>query len=119
MVRVFHCDDSLAYRRLIGALLEPEPDIEVVGEAADHRGTIEGVAQTQPDVVLLDMVVGAAVPDLSAELERAAPGVRLLILSGHPPEAADPALSAAAVGHVRKTVAMEQLASAIRAAASH
>ncbi|HEY3018819.1 MAG TPA: response regulator [Solirubrobacteraceae bacterium] len=118
MIRVFHCDDSIAYRRLVRAMLETEPDIELVGEAASHGDALEGVARTQPDVVLLDMVVGLPDEDYGAALAAAAPGARVLILSGHPPERVAPDLRELAVGHVRKSTAFEELAGAIRAAAA-
>ena len=116
MIRVFHCDDSHAYRRLVRAMLQAEPDIEVVGEAPDHAAAVDGIAQTQPDVVLLDMVVGRPAPGFADALTAAAPGARVLILSGHPAERADSELRALAVGHVRKTTAFEELAGAIRSA---
>jgi DNA-binding NarL/FixJ family response regulator len=111
---VFHCDDSLAYRRLVRAMLETEAGIEIVGEAADHAAALEGVAATQPDIVLLDMVVGPHDPGFADALLASAPGVRVLILSGQPPERADPALRALAIAHVRKTTAFDQLAAVIR-----
>lgn len=116
MIRVFHCDDSLAYRRLVGAMLETEPDMEIVGEAADHATTLAGVTETQPDVVLLDMVVGAPDPEFAAALRSAAPRARVLILSGHPLERVAPELQAIADGHVAKSTAFDQLAQAMREA---
>ena len=118
MIRVFHCDDSLAYRRLVRAMLETEPDIAIVGEAADHPGAVVGVAEARPDVVLLDMVVGGRDHGFLAALAAAAPGARVIVLSGHPQERADPELRAAAFAHVRKSTAFDELARAIRDAAA-
>lgn len=116
MIRVFHCDDSLAYRRLVRAMLEPEGDIAFVGEAADHPAALQGIAACEPDVVLLDMVIGPTEPGFPEALAAAAPHARILILSGHPEERTNPQLRALAVGHVRKTTAFERLADAIRSA---
>ena len=116
MTRVFHCDDSLAYRRLVRAMLEAEGDIVVVGEAAGHAEALERIPACEPDVVLLDMVVGPCEPGFPAALVAAAPHARVLILSGHPEERAEPEVRALAVGHVRKTTAFERLAGAIRSA---
>jgi DNA-binding NarL/FixJ family response regulator len=118
VIRVFHCDDSLAYRRLVRAMLETEPDISIVGEAADHAGAITGITEIHPDVVLLDMVVGPVDPDFPAALSAAAPGTRVIILSGHPLERVEPELRAIAATHVRKSTAFEELAQAVRAAAA-
>jgi DNA-binding NarL/FixJ family response regulator len=115
---VFHCDDSIAYRRLVRAMLEPEPDMELVGEAATQPAALEGIEQTQPDVLLLDMVAGPQAPGFADALLAAAPALRVLILSGHPPERADPELRALAFGHIRKTTAFDHLVARIRAAAA-
>jgi chemotaxis response regulator CheB len=116
VIRVFHCDDSLAYRRLVRAMLATDTAIEIVGEAASHAEALEGIAAVQPDVILLDMVVGPRDPGFPDALCTAAPGARLLILSGHPAERADPELRAIAVRHVRKTTAFDELARAIHGA---
>jgi DNA-binding NarL/FixJ family response regulator len=118
VIRVFLCDDSLAYRRLVRAMLETEPDITIVGEAADHPGAVAGIAESQPDVVLLDMVVGPPDPDFAPALASAAPGARVIILSGHPPERVEPDLRALAAAHVGKSTAFDELARAVRAAAT-
>jgi DNA-binding NarL/FixJ family response regulator len=114
VIRVFHCDDSLAYRRLVRAMLSDHHGIEIVGEANAHATALVGIAETQPDVILLDMVVGPTDPGFAAALAAAAPHARLLILSGHPAERADPELRAIAVRHVRKTTAFDELRRAIR-----
>jgi DNA-binding NarL/FixJ family response regulator len=114
MIRVFHCDDSLAYRRLVREMLATEPGIEIVGEAADHAEALKGVARTQPHVILLDIVAGPVDPGFADALSAAAPPARLLILSGHPAERVDASLRALAVGHVRKTTAFDELTRAIR-----
>jgi two-component system, NarL family, nitrate/nitrite response regulator NarL len=116
VIRVLHCDDSASYRRLIAALLEPEPDIEVVAGAMDHDTALEEAARCRPDVVLLDMSMVAPRDDFGEMLAATVPGTRVLILSGNPPDRADPALRAIAVGHVRKTRAFEDLAGTIRSA---
>lgn len=115
MIRVFHCDDSLAYRRLVRAMLATDREIEIVGEAASHAEALVGIAETQPDVILLDMVVGPRDPGFPEALTAAAPAARLVILSGHPAERADPGLRAIATRHVRKTTAFDELARTIHA----
>ena len=114
MVRVFHCDDSHAYRRLIRAVLEPEDDIELVGEAAGANGLLDALAEVQPDVLLLDMVRGVTDSDLSAALQDAAPDMAVIILSGHHPDAIDPGIRALAAAHVMKSTSFDALAEAIR-----
>ncbi len=55
MIRVFLADDQQLIRAGFRSLLESEPDIVVVGEAATGQATVAGVRQTRPDVVLMDI----------------------------------------------------------------
>jgi DNA-binding NarL/FixJ family response regulator len=84
MTRVVLVDDHALVRGGLRALLEAEPDLEVVGEAADGAAAMEVIAAVRPDVVLMDIrmpgVDGleatrriAATPSLS--------GVRVLVLT--------------------------------------
>ena len=84
MVRVLHCDDSSAFRALIRAELEDDADIRIVGEASDVDGVLRAATETRPDVVLLDLL--DVDRDAVGELEAAVPGVRVVVLSGHPRE---------------------------------
>lgn len=114
MVRVFHCDDSHAYRRLIRAVLQLEEGIELVGEAADRDTLMAGLAETQPDVLLLDMVRGVTDSDVAQTLREAVPGLALIILSGHHPEAVDPGVRELAAAYVMKSTSFDALAQTIR-----
>ena len=48
-------DDHSIVRRGLASLLSTEPDIEVVGEAANGREAVELVDRLQPDVILMDL----------------------------------------------------------------
>jgi two-component system, NarL family, response regulator LiaR len=115
--RVFHCDDSFAYRRLVRAVMETEDDIEMVGEAVDRDTLLAGLAETQPDILLLDMVRGVTDADLADALQEAAPGLIIIVLSGHPPEHVHPSIRAVCAAHVRKSTTFGELTEIIRAAA--
>src|SRR4051794_620138 len=83
-IRVFLVDDVQELRLLVRIALEEDPKIEVVGEAANGREGVAGVAETQPDVVLLDL----SMPDMDGLeaiplIREQAPGSRLVVLSGH------------------------------------
>jgi chemotaxis response regulator CheB len=84
MVRVLHCDDSASFRALIRAELEGDADIEIVGEAADVDVAVRVAGETRPDIVLLDLL--DVERDAVGELQRVAPDVRVVVLSGHPRE---------------------------------
>lgn len=58
-IRVLVVDDHPVFRIGMAALLRSLPDVEVVGEAADHAEAIAAMEQHAPDVVLMDLDLGA------------------------------------------------------------
>jgi DNA-binding NarL/FixJ family response regulator len=111
-VRVFHGDDSDAFRLLIAETLPDEGGIEVVGGARTDGEVVDGVARLRPDAVLLDQIGGV---ELLARVREAVPGVRIVILSGFPPGGRGAeALEAAADGYVVKTASTAEIAAAVR-----
>jgi two-component system chemotaxis response regulator CheB len=54
-IRVLLVDDAAVVRRLVKTALDRDPDLEVVGTAADGRMALARLAELQPDVVLLDL----------------------------------------------------------------
>ena len=55
MIRVVLADDQLLVRAGFRALLDAQPDIEVIAEAGDGERAVEAVAEVHPDVVLMDI----------------------------------------------------------------
>ncbi len=55
MIRVLVVDDDPLVRSALGLMLGGQPDVEVVGEAADGRAGIAAAAELRPDVVLMDI----------------------------------------------------------------
>ncbi|KPC68065.1 LuxR family transcriptional regulator, partial [Streptomyces sp. NRRL F-6602] len=82
MIRVLVTDDEPLIRAGIRMILSSAEDIEVVAEAADGREAVELARTHQVDVALLDLQM-PVMDGLTAlaELRRAAPRVRVLILT--------------------------------------
>ncbi|MFI1025524.1 response regulator transcription factor [Streptomyces olivaceus] len=120
MIRVLIADDEPLIRAGIRMILTSAEDIEVVAEARDGREAVDTARSTAVDVALLDiqMPVMDGLTAL-AELGRAAPGVRVLILTtfGERDNVLR-ALGHGSAGFLLKDSAPQELIHAVRAAAA-
>ena len=99
-VRVLIVDDSATMRRLIESVLMREPDMEVVGTAADAAEAREEIKRLAPDVVTLDVEM----PDMDGiefleKLMRLRP-TPVIMVSSHTARSTDLALQALALGAI-------------------
>jgi DNA-binding NarL/FixJ family response regulator len=116
--RVFVVDDHGLFRT--GVRSELGHDVEVVGEADDVEPAIAGIAECQPDVVLLDVHLPGGSGQLVVTAVKAAhPLVRFLALSASDaPEDVIAVVRAGARGYVTKTISGAELVDAIRRVAA-
>ena len=116
-IRILIADDHAVLRAGVAMLLAAQPDLVVVGEAADGTETALRARELQPDVVLLDLSMpGPASGDVIRQVLRASPASRVLVLTMHDdPAYLASAMLAGAVGYVVKKVADTELLQAIRA----
>ena len=118
-VRVFLLDDHEVVRRGVGDLLEAEPDLTVVGEAATAAEALARVPTVRPDVAVLDV----RLPDgdgvtVCRELRSMLPDLRCLMLTSFADDdALFDAIMAGASGYVLKQIRGTDLVGAIRTVA--
>ena len=111
-IRVLHCDDSAAYRRLVAEMLVVQPDLEVVAQAHDGAGLLTAAAGCDPDIVLLDASIDGVDGPLLARLRALAPKARLVTLSGLEPDGSP--LAAVSDAYVRKSASFDDLSAVLR-----
>ncbi|MCA2222254.1 response regulator transcription factor [Nonomuraea aurantiaca] len=116
MIRVILAEDQAMVRGALASLLGLEPDIEVVGEAADGEAAVAVAVQQLPDIALLDIEM--PVMDglsASAKITSQVPGCRVMILTtfGRPGYLRT-AMEAGAVAFLVKDSPARELAAAIR-----
>jgi len=117
--RILLADDHAVVRQGFKMLLSAQPDMEIVGEAANGREAVESAESLRPDVVVMDV----AMPELNGieatrRLAASAPHTRVIALSMHKDSVyVREILRAGARGYLLKDSGAEDLVSAIRAVA--
>ena len=117
MITVFLADDHAVVRDGLRFLLEAQPDLTVVGDAADGRLAVRRAAQLCPDVVIMDI----AMPELNGieaalQIGDVCPRTQVVILSMHSTtEHVFRALQAGVRGYLLKESAGMEVVDAVRA----
>lgn len=107
----------MVFRRGLALVLEPEPDVEVVGEAADTDAAVASAAELRPDVVLMDLrMPGGGGIEATRRIRAADPAVRVIALTVSDDDGdLFEAVKVGAVGYLLKEVSIEEVADAVRA----
>lgn len=116
-IRILIVDDHAILRQALRLMLESEPELEVVGDAANGREAVAMTEKEMPDVVLMDMVMpGLNGLEATRQIRKRCPKTRVLILTGYmEDEQILSALRAGAAGYVVKRSDTEELLLGIRA----
>jgi DNA-binding NarL/FixJ family response regulator len=120
-IRLLLADDHPIVRAGLRAVLETEPGLTVIAEAATAEDAVTRAAETDIDVVLMDLQFGKGMGGAEATaLITARPGApRVLIVTTYDSDADTlPAIEAGATGYLLKDAPPEDLAAAVRTAAS-
>jgi two-component system response regulator NreC len=119
-IRILIADDHSVIRAGLRTILSAQPDLEIVGEAADGNEALRLANELRPDVVLTDISmpgpVGGGIA-VTRRLKETLPAIRVLILTVHEDESLlREAIRAGAAGYIVKRAAETELVSAIQAA---
>lgn len=116
VIRVLIVDDHAILRDGLKALLQNEPDIEVIGEAGTGREALKLIRQLKPDVVLMDI----SMPDMTGLeatqiIKKSYPEVKVIALTVHESETyLKRMMQVGANGYIVKRAAARELTTVIR-----
>jgi DNA-binding NarL/FixJ family response regulator len=117
MIRVFAVDDHPMLRDGIAALVASQPDLEMVGEAADGREALEQFRKHRPDITLMDLQMPEmngieAIDAIRAEF----PDARIIVLTTYAGDVqVTRAMKAGARAYLLKSLLRKELLDTIRA----
>ncbi len=114
-LRILLIDDHTVLRTGLRLMLQTQPDLEVVGEAADGSQGLLEIRRLKPDLVILDLSMpGVGGMEMLKQLLAEQPWVKVLILTMHDDaEFVRSALATGAMGYVLKKAADTELLNAI------
>ena len=118
-IRVLVVDDQSLIREGLAIILDTQPDIQVVGQAADGREAVKLAGQLTPDVILMDIRM-PFMDGIKAtrQIKESHPGIQVLILTTYSEdELVFDGFRAGAVGYLLKDITRRGLAEAVRGAA--
>jgi NarL family two-component system response regulator LiaR len=115
-IRIILVDDHDMVRRGLAVFLSAFNDMKLVGEAADGSEALALVEQTQPDVVLMDVLMpGLDGIETTRQIKRNYPEIQVLLLSSSSDEdMVKSGIQAGALGYVLKNISAQELAKAVR-----
>ncbi len=118
-ITVIIADDHEVVRLGVCTYLSGQPDIAWLGEAASGAEAVHLVAETVPDVALVDLIMpGMDGVEATRRIKQVSPHTQVIVLTSyHQDEHIFPAIRAGALSYLLKDVAAEEVAEAIRKAA--
>ncbi|MCA9921095.1 MAG: response regulator transcription factor [Anaerolineales bacterium] len=115
-IQLFLADDHAVVRKGLEALIGTQPDMTVVGTAANGEEAVRLALQLQPDVILIDIQMPLKTGvEAIVEIKAANPDARLLVLTSYSEdETVFAAIKAGAMGYLLKDSTPQELIQAIR-----
>ena len=113
-IKVLLVDDNEVVREGLKSILEPQADIEVIGQAVDGLDAVTKAEKLQPDVILMDaQMPGIDGPEATRRIKKSLPDVKVLFLTVYGDYVGD-ALGAGASWYLTKDCRRQDLLEAIR-----
>ena len=116
-IRVFHCDDSEAFTRLVELWLADHPDIEHAGAAHTAEAALDALPEARADVVLLDTMGDPGAAWLLEAVRDRAPDAAVIVYSAYVGLVGEQAVGPGADAYLGKDDDETALVAAIRAVA--
>lgn len=117
VARIFLVDDHEVIRRALATWIERSDDLELAGEASDVAAALGGIAETQPDVAVVDLQLGnESGISICEKIRTEHRDVKSLILTGMQDQRyLMDVIASGASGYVSKVAPMNEILDAIRA----
>ena len=116
-IKVYLVEDDALIRECLQALLDLEPDVEVVGEAATADQAVLTLSSLAVDVVLMDIgLPGMNGIEATRQIKERDPDLAVVMLTSSRDEYVEAAIEAGAMGYLMKSCTSQQLVQAIVAA---
>lgn len=114
-IRILVTDDHIVVRKGLVAMLETEPDIQVIGEASNGAEALKMARELIPDVVLMDLVMPVMDGiEATRQIKQTVPSVNILVLTSFSTnDKVLPSLNAGAIGYLLKDSTPADLVRAI------
>lgn len=118
-ITIMLVDDHQIVRQGVRALLETQPDLQIIGEASSGEEGVRLAAEHAPDVVLMDLVMpGMNGVEATRQIKLETPRTQVIVLTSyHEDEHILPAIRAGALSYLLKDVSPAELLEAVRKAA--
>ncbi|HEV7550357.1 MAG TPA: response regulator transcription factor, partial [Candidatus Angelobacter sp.] len=117
LISVLVVEDHESFRRFVASMLAQKSELQIIGEISDGLEAVQRAAETQPNLILLDVgLPGLNGIEAARRIRELSPSSKILFFSeNRSPDIVEEALRTGAVGYVAKSDAARELLAAVEA----